>query len=143
MIRYEINHGPVPQALRLEDGWIRRLLRVIERHLRLRGTHTLSIAFLDHPTMRRLNRTYRNKDRVTDILSFAGVGEPTSLGELILAWPYVRRQAKKNKKLLTEELALLLIHGVLHLRGYDHETRPDAAKMEPLQDRILKNFLKI
>lgn len=152
MIRYEINQERVPKVLRLEDIWLRRLLRTIERHLRLRGTHMLSVAFVDHATMRRLNRTYRNKNRVTDILSFQlprslhGRGQregDKSLGELILAWPFVRDQAKKNKKTLQEELALLLIHGVLHLRGYDHETKKDAAKMLPFQDRILRNFLKV
>lgn len=143
MIKVEVNQTLLPRQAQVLHVWLARLLRMIAAALRLRGTHTLSVAFVNHRTMQRLNRTYRNKDRVTDILSFAEVGERNSLGELILAWPYVRDQAKKNKKSLTEELALLLIHGVLHLRGYDHETKKDAAKMEPLQNRILKDFLKI
>lgn len=143
MIRWELNQEIVPASVRLRDAWLDKLFARVSDHLRLRGAHTLSIAFVDHRTMQRLNRTYRHKDRVTDILSFATVGGPGSLGELVIAWPFVRTQAKKKKKTLLEELALLLIHGVLHLRGYDHEARKDAAKMFPLQDSILSDFLEI
>lgn len=151
MIRFEINQEIVPARLRLSGAWLHKLFAVVSRNLELRGTHTHSIAFVDHRTMRHLNRTYRGQDRVTDILSFAptstlrikgGSGELRNLGELLLAWPYVRDQAEKNEKTLSDELALLLIHGVLHLCGYDHETKKDAAKMLPLQDRILRDFLK-
>lgn len=142
MINYEINQEKLPDSARLAHAWLRCLLRTIERHLRLPGTHTFSIAFVDNATMRRLNCTYRDKDRVTDILSFARVGEPGSLGELILAWPFVRAQAKKQGKTLEQELALLLIHGVLHLCGHDHETKKEAAKMLSLQGIILRQFLE-
>ncbi|MBI4133399.1 rRNA maturation RNase YbeY [Candidatus Uhrbacteria bacterium] len=142
MIRPQINQALVPAPSRIALPWLKRLLRAIEKRLRLRGIWTLSIAFVDHRTMRRLNLTYRDRGRVTDILSFAGVGDGQSLGELVLAWPYVRDEAKRNKKSLKEELALLLIHGVLHLVGYDHETARDASKMLPLQEKILQDFLK-
>lgn len=141
MIRCEINQALLPAGSRIALPWLKRLLRAVEKQLKLRGIRLLSIAFVDHRTMRRLNRAYRGKDHVTDILSFAGVGGQGSLGELILAWPQVRRQAREHGKTLKEELALLIVHGVLHLRGYDHETLPDARQMLPLQEKILNQFL--
>lgn len=87
--------------------------------------------------MRTLNRIYRNKDRATDILSFAEIGGPKSMGELIMAWPYVQKQAKQKKVTLMQEVALLVVHGALHLKGFDHETKADAKKMFLLQDQIL------
>lgn len=140
MIEYEINQELVPARLRVKEVWLKRLLRAIERHLRLRGIHTLSIAFVDAKTIRRLNRTYRGEDKTTDILSFPEVGGDRALGELLLAWPYVKKQAKKQGKVLKEELALLFIHGVLHLYGHAHKTKKDAKKMFDLQDKILKDL---
>lgn len=132
----------VPATLRLTNMWTQKLLRMTAKHLRIRKSYRLSIAFIDHRTMRRLNRDYRDKDQVTDILSFNGSGEDDFLGELLLAWPYVKMQARKNKKTLKQELALLLIHGMLHLWGHDHETTKDAIKMLPFQQKIFNDFLK-
>lgn len=141
MISFEINQELLPSRYRLQEIWVKRLLRAIEKHLKLRGATMLSIAFVSQLTIRRLNHDYRGKDQVTDILSFEGVGGKKSLGELILAWPYVAKQAKQKKVSLEQELALLLIHGVLHLKGYDHETDLDAQLMLPLQNKILASIL--
>ncbi len=156
MIVAELYQRIVPREFHIKSSWLKKVLRAIEKRLKLRGTHTLSIAFVDHATMRRLNRTYRNKDKVTDILSFitapplrerGGRGElrrnSCDLGELILAWPYVKNQAHDLGKSLNEEIAFLLVHGVLHLRGYDHEKKSDAARMFPLQEKIYADFLAV
>ncbi len=152
MINYEINQKIVPLRFQVKDVWVRRLMKAIEKSLCLRKKYVVSIAFVDVRTMRRLNRNYRGKDKVTDVLSFgnneklndfampACCGKEEYLGELILAWPYVRNQAKDEGKTLEEELAFLIIHGMLHLRGYDHVAKSEARKMFKLQDHILKTL---
>jgi probable rRNA maturation factor len=138
VINYEINQTVIPPLHRLKKPWLTHFFQIMNSYLRLRKSYTVSIAFIDGRTMRRLNREYRGKDKVTDILSFAGEGD--DLGELLLAWPYVQKQARKNSVSLEEELTRLLVHGSLHLRGFDHETKPDAAKMLPLQEKIFESL---
>lgn len=142
MVNVELVATLIPRSLRPKPAWFAKILRTTLRALQLPGSWELSIAFVDHKTMRRLNRTYRDCDKVTDILSFTGVGGPSSLGELILAWPYVEKQAKENDTPFLSELAHLLIHGILHLRGYDHEHKRDAKVMIPLEHKILTAFLR-
>lgn len=77
--------------------------------------------------MRTLNRGYRGKDRTTDVLSFPFREGPfpdaagRALGDLVLSWPVAERQAREAKEPLVREIDRLLVHGVLHLIGYDHE----------------------
>jgi len=84
--------------------------------------------------MRSLNRTWRRKDRPTDVLSFPS-GERDFLGDLVIDVPYARRQARRRGHALRREVQILLAHGLLHLLGYDHET--DGGTMFRLQRRIL------
>ncbi|MBI4280578.1 rRNA maturation RNase YbeY [Candidatus Uhrbacteria bacterium] len=140
MIRAEVNQTLLPSRWRVSPRWLQTLLNVAARILRLRSAGSLSLAFVDHRAMRRLNRSYRGKDRVTDLLSFGGRKDQKFLGELLIAWPYARRQAKARGKTWEEELALLIAHGLLHLRGYDHETKKESRVMFSLQDKILKQF---
>ena len=86
----------------------------------------LSLLFTDDEIIRELNRSYRNKDKATDILSFSQLeGTELSaspmLGDIVISIEYAARQAKKREIKLDEELLRLLIHGLLHLFGYDHE----------------------
>lgn len=142
MIIPELNQTIVPPSARIKMPWLEPLLRLIAKELQIKGKRTLSIAFINHRTMQRLNHDYRGKNKVTDILSFAEVGAPDSLGELLLAWPYVKNQAKEEGKTLKEEYALLITHGILHLLGHDHEIKKDAKKMFFLQEKILRKFSK-
>jgi rRNA maturation RNase YbeY len=96
--------------------------------------------------MRNLNRLFRRKDRSTDVLAFAyrearaphGFHRAaTHLGDVVISLPTARRQAKVAGRALEEELATLLIHGVLHLCGYDHErSRPEALRMQKKERQI-------
>jgi len=97
--------------------------------------------------MRRLNRRWRRQDRTTDVLSFqegpltpAGKGMLPFLGDVIISPVQVRRQALEAGMSWRSEFNLMLIHGTLHLLGYDHLTKRDAAKMLPLQQRTLKRL---
>lgn len=89
--------------------------------------------------MRQLNRTWRGKDKVTDVLSFK-LDEGPLKGEILLSYEQAARQAKQMNHSTQDELCFLIVHGVLHLWGYDHEDPKDAKKMFPLQEKILKSL---
>lgn len=86
--------------------------------------------------VRRLNRTYRGKDAPTDVLSFPGETGPegTHLGDVVIAVPVARRQAEAAGHPAERELRVLLLHGVLHCLGHDHET--DGGEMERLEEAL-------
>lgn len=100
----------------------------------------LVIVFVDAAEMKTLNKQYRGKDYATDVLSFES-GEDGVLGELVVCPQVLRQQALDTDLTYLEELGYMIIHGALHLLGYDHETSAsDAKKMFALQDQI---FAKI
>jgi probable rRNA maturation factor len=103
----------------------------------------LTIALADDATVRVLNRDFRRKDRPTNVLSFPAdaratlPGEPCFLGDIVLARQTVTREARQQGKRLAHHLTHLVVHGVLHLLDYDHQTAADAQRMESLEIRIL------
>ena len=103
----------------------------------------LAIVLTDDSTLRSLNRNWRGIDRPTNVLSFpsayARSGPPRSrhLGDIVIAFETVAREAKSEGKPFRHHLAHLALHGYLHLLGYDHETARDAHKMERLERRVL------
>ena len=93
----------------------------------------LSVALVDDAAMRKLNAGYRGKDRTTDVLAFAqreGEGAPDGdlLGDVVIAIPTAERQATERSHALAVEVRELLVHGILHLLGYDHERSPEEAR---------------
>lgn len=102
----------------------------------------VSITLADNATVRRANRQYRGRDKTTNVLSFAqnDGAEPPSplLGDILLAWGTVRDEARDQGKTLADHLTHLVVHGVLHLLGYDHERSPaEAARQEAMEVTIL------
>ena len=95
----------------------------------------LSIAFIGDMVMRRLNKRYRGKDRPTDVLSFRGNGN--DLGEILIDYAQIKRQAKKYSKSVKEELIFILVHGLLHLIGYEDETKNGKIKMKKLGEEFI------
>jgi probable rRNA maturation factor len=85
---------------------------------------------------RALNREYRGKDKPTNVLSF-GYEEPGALGDLVLCAPVVNREAKEQGKPAAAHWAHMVVHGVLHLRGFDHIRGRDAKVMEDRERAIL------
>lgn len=110
----------------------------------------VSLSFVDDDEIKSLNLQYRGIDSPTDVLSFECDGiddcfpnienQPIYLGDIVISVPTAQRQASENKHSLGEELEMLIIHGMLHLCGYDHIKDSDAAIMEPLQDKILASW---
>lgn len=99
----------------------------------------LSLALVGDATIRELNRTWRKKDKATDVLSFpmmddarAAAGTslaPVMLGDVVVSTPTATRQAKSRKVPLADEVTVLLAHGVLHLLGFDHDTDDEEREM--------------
>jgi probable rRNA maturation factor len=113
--------------------------------LRMRDAE-LSLLLVSDAVMRRLNREWRGKDHPTDVLSFAqaegtGGAPPGLLGDVVISVDTARRQAAARAASLGSELDRLLIHGVLHLLGYDHDRSPTEARRMQRRERALARRL--
>ena len=104
----------------------------------------LSIVITDDDSVADLNRQFRGVDAPTDVLSFPADAppvplpdEPPYIGDLVIAFPYALAQAQAQGHALAESLALLVVHGTLHLLGYDHDTPENRARMWQAQDAAL------
>ena len=106
-----------------------------------RGDSELTVRIVDEAESARLNSSYRNKDGATNVLSFpfappAGVDIPL-LGDIVICAPVVRREASEQSKSASSHWAHMVVHGSLHLLGFDHEQAREAQEMEALETRIL------
>lgn len=119
-----------------------RKLRAFLQKLELRGVE-LSVALVGDAEIRRLNRTYRHKDKATDVLSFVVDESPGDfsqggfLGDLVVSLQTTKRAAKARAVPLEEEFDRYLAHGLLHLLGFDHIRRRDAVKMAAAEESLL------
>ena len=105
----------------------------------------VSISFVDKDEIQTLNRDYRNKDTATDVLSFPvnnelAMGPSISLGDIAICIEIAQKQAEEYGHSQERELAFLVVHGMLHLLGYDHETPEDETEMCAAQEQILKKL---
>ncbi|GAF65954.1 rRNA maturation RNase YbeY [Alkalihalobacillus trypoxylicola] len=118
----------------------------------LTGELELSLTFVTDEEIKEINHQYRDKNQVTDVISFAlneqGEGEqaimteglPNVLGDIIIAVPRLEEQAKEYGHSFERELGFLVVHGFLHLLGYDHETEEEEKRMFSKQESILENY---
>lgn len=102
----------------------------------------LSLVLADDDVVRGLNRRWRGRDSATNVLSFAsgeagGAGRTVLLGDVVLAYETVAREAAEQGKPLADHVAHLVAHGVLHLLGFDHVKAAEARRMEALERRVL------
>ena len=125
---------------RLSEALVRKVALGVSTALKLKETFIVSVALVDRPAMQHLNKTFRGKDAVTDVLAFQ-YDEPETFGEVVICTARAREQALDMGRSLQEEMTELLIHGFLHVFGYDHIKPKDAKVMLPLQERILKKLL--
>jgi len=98
----------------------------------------VSIVFVGDSTIRRLNKIYRGKNKITDILSFEG--EDDFLGEIIIDYSQIKRQAKILGNSIKNELIFILVHGLLHLVGYNDDTERGRLNMIRKGEKFIKNF---
>ena len=120
-VQYAVSRRGVPSSVQLRR-WARAAsARAVT--LRIVGAHEA----------RALNRTFRKIDHATNVLSF-------DTGDVVLCDPVIRREARVQGKSVAAHYAHLVVHGVLHLRGYQHEKKRDAARMEAREIRILRRI---
>ena len=111
------------------------------------------IALASDADLQDMNKTWRGKDKPTNVLSFANYDrkrllaefrkrskEPIALGDIVISWQTVVREAKQQNKKTIDHAAHMVIHGILHLLGYDHRRDADASAMERLEKKILAGF---
>ena len=133
-VQVAVTAAPVPDARELRAWAARALQQQAE-------AAELVIRVVDEAEITALNRTYRGKDGPTNVLSFpselpAEVGS-TLLGDIIICAPVVARECVLQDKSPEAHWAHLVIHGVLHLLGFDHQTEEEAARMEATEIRLL------
>ncbi len=120
--------------------WISLVLKEVER-----DGFSLSLLFTDDEKIQELNRDFRGKDMATDVLSFSQMeGEEFGfenhfLGDIVIAVPYVTKQAQGLGHSVFEEVRYLILHGILHLMGYDHDENEDC-EMSRLEKSIYKKL---
>jgi probable rRNA maturation factor len=121
----KVSGAPSPARVRL----------VLNRVARSAGCRAreVSVLFCGDARMQGLNRRYRRTNRSTDVLAFPAQADGL-LGDIVVSVPYASRQARGRGEPVSRELERLLLHGFLHLMGYDHET--DHGEMEALEDRL-------
>jgi probable rRNA maturation factor len=101
------------------------------------GAAEVTVRFVDAEEGRALNAQYRGKDHATNVLTFPYAREPALSGDLVLCLPVVLREAAQQGKTASAHFAHLVVHGMLHLEGYDHETGAEARIMEQMERDIL------
>lgn len=138
-LHIELNQSVLRGGQRMPQRTLARTLRAIELALKLKEKRLISVAFVTESEMKRLNKTWRGKNRVTDVLSFPLSGEE-AFGEVLVNYAQAARQAREMGHSTRAEICFLLVHGILHVFGFDHERPEDAKIMFPLQSRILTSL---
>ena len=129
-VQYASNDADLPARPQVRR-WVRAAL--------LRDA-TVTVRFVDAIEGRALNAEFRGKDYATNVLTFVYDDEHPRAGDVVLCAPVVRREAAAQGKPLADHHAHLVIHGMLHLQGFDHERHADAAAMEARETAILAAF---
>ncbi len=138
--------APLIDIIRNSDLWdglpeaddiVRRAIAEAQREASS-GEAEIAIVLTDDSEIRDLNRTWRQQDKPTNVLSFpAGASGGTHLGDIVIAFETVAREASAEHKTVGHHLAHLTVHGYLHLLGHDHNDDSEAEKMERLETAIL------
>ena len=130
----------------IKRGYIKKVVETALRHIGTQSDCEIGIACVDHAQSHELNLEYRKKDKSTNVLSFpsdipdemASVLDAFPIGDLVICIPVVLTEAQEQNKTPINHFTHMLVHGTLHLMGYDHETsEEDAEEMESLEIEIL------
>ena len=152
-IALQISHDPWLTWYTI-DEWQDRIQSIIEGTLKAinwRHSSEISVLLADNIYSRELNHSYRGKDSPTNVLSFPAMTReelekvsykqpPIILGDIVLALEVVLQEAEEQKKRFLDHITHLIIHGTLHLLGYDHVEDAEADAMEALEISILENL---
>ncbi|MFE8695390.1 rRNA maturation RNase YbeY [Cytobacillus sp. FJAT-53684] len=135
-----------------DAAYISELLTFAAQYEKIETESEVSLTFVSNEKIREINKEYRHKDSVTDVISFAmeemgegeieliGIDMPRVLGDIIISVSRAKEQAEEYGHSIMRELGFLAVHGFLHLLGYDHETTEDEKVMFSRQKDILDEF---
>ena len=131
-----VQHATTGDKLPADSTLRRWLSRALTRDA------AMTLRFVGNAEGRRLNREFRGRDYATNVLTFVYESEDTKAlsGDLVLCVPVLKREAREQRKTFREHCAHLVIHGALHLQGYDHASGKDARVMEALETRLLSTL---
>lgn len=145
-VRVRVTQREVSPGSRFPVSFLRRVAVIAARLGGCAGAAEISLRLTHDTGMRRLNRDYRGLDKPTDVLAFAledsdprpplPPGCPRVLGDVVVSVETAQRQAAEHDVELRREVAWLVSHGVLHLLGFDHQTREQLAQMRRLEERV-------
>jgi probable rRNA maturation factor len=138
----------------VDGGWVKKIVRQVLKAEGVVPPYEVSLVFTDSETVKQLNRDYRGVDEPTDVLAFSMLPQKgtdssfplppdgfTRLGEIIISYSQAAEQARELGHSPERELALLVIHGILHLLGYDHEEPEEENKMRERERELLERCL--
>ena len=153
MIEHEINISINPDIIDLlNEQWAYDTVIAILKELELTDAVELGLVITDNETVRRLNRDYRNLDEYTDVLAFhmpyysenkeinfvVPPDNISHLGDIVISYPQTVKQAAEQGHETNDELLILIIHGILHLLGYDHKSNEEETLMRQKTEDIRK-----
>lgn len=137
----------------VDEDFLKKIVSIVLKGEKIVKEVELSIALIGSGRMRKINRRYRGKNRVTDVLAFPEskillekfkvgvVKKVQGLGEIVICLREVKKNAKRFNSSSEKELARVLIHGMLHLLGYEHEKAEEAKKIKEKEDLYLSKTL--
>ena len=141
MICIELNQSNLKKHQRVSKKLFIKVARQVSDVLKVKTIRLVSVAFVSAPEMKKINKVYRGINQVTDVLSFTLDGSE-AYGEIILNYAQAKQQAKTMKHSVQDELVFLLVHGLLHVFGYDHAKKSDAERMFSVQTLIVNAISK-
>jgi probable rRNA maturation factor len=134
-------YGEVPFEFKKIAKGLTKKINLFER---LSSKHIISIVLVNNEEIQRLNKEYRHIDAATDVISFALADEleqyPFELGDIFISVDKVKQQAADYGHSDERELGFLIVHGILHLLGYNHETEEQEYAMFQIQEQILSSY---
>ena len=154
MTKWEVNVYIEPNFIAtLDKSWFESLVCEVLEYLNIAAPAELGLVITDNETIQQLNRTYRSKDEPTDVLAFpmldytvqegetAFIVPPDGihhLGEVVISYPQAIQQAEDRGQEIEQELITLIVHGILHLLGYDHEMPEEEQHMRIKEEEVIK-----
>lgn len=142
MMKIDFNQEMIPKSERLDQALLDAIAHEVNTKIEHLPDGVVAAELINDERMRELNKKYRNKDKTTDVLSFSYVDDENAetLGDVVISPEQARRQAEDGFK---NELVTLLVHGILHVFGYDHIKPEDARVMFPIQDAIIDSVTSL
>jgi len=134
-MKIEINNRA---SYKIDCELVEKVAKIFARVYKIKSKE-LSLAFVGDAEIKKINLTYRGINKATDVLSFDGEGD--SFGEIIIDYNQIKRQAGEFKNSAEKELIFILVHGLLHLAGYDDKIERQRKKMIKLGEEFIKNYL--